>query len=157
MPRLSGRRPHTPAVETRVNHRSSAHRAGLQGDVQSAAEEPVIAKSARSLPQSDDLGVGRRIAGAYHGVLSSRDDLASTNHNRADGHFTGHVGFARFSEGVLHGFEIGNHGLNGTAKPVIVNHFSPSLISPRLYVQTRMQQKERSVQVFVIMCRSLSY
>ncbi len=53
-------------VESRVNHGSGAHGAGLQRDIKRAAGEPVIAIGAGSLAQGDDFRVGGWVAVADH-------------------------------------------------------------------------------------------
>ena len=70
-----------------------AHGAGLKGDHQHAAAEPVIAKFAPGLAQGQDFGMGRGIVQARRGVARFRQHYAvGGRDNRAHGDFSGSGG-----------------------------------------------------------------
>src|SRR5690606_3185201 len=71
------------AIDPRGDHRSGAHRAGLEGDHQRALLQTPAAQGARRRAQSDDLGVAGGIRVALAGVAALADHLAVADHDGA--------------------------------------------------------------------------
>ena len=95
-----------------MNHRSSAHRAGFQRDVEIAVNQPVIANSLRCCAHRDDFRVRGWIDIAQHAVLPARNNGAVDHRHSANGNFAGFGGSARFSKSGSHQAFIGfSHGV----------------------------------------------
>jgi hypothetical protein len=74
------------SVDAGVHDRPRAHHTGLDGDVERASGEPVVARHAPRIPQRDDLGMRRRIAFRDGPVGAAADDLPGPHDHRAHGH-----------------------------------------------------------------------
>ncbi len=68
-----------------MDHGAGAHGTGLQGDVENAAGEPVVAGAGGGVAQGLDLGVGSRVVAADGPVPALADDLTAAHHHRATG------------------------------------------------------------------------
>lgn len=66
-----------------------AHRARLQGDVEIAAEKPVVAEAEAGLTESDNLGVGGGVGVADDAVLAFSQDAVVMNDDAAHGDLAG--------------------------------------------------------------------
>ena len=93
----------------RLNHRSRAHAAGFDSDVQGCARQPVIVHNSRGLPKNDDFRVGRRVAIANRTVAGARDDSVIKRQHGPDGHFLGRRSGTRFLESFLHEADVEIH------------------------------------------------
>ncbi len=94
---------HTPHAA--VHDGSSAHGAGLFGDVEITVGEPPIADGALCLGESQHLGVCGGIPEGLDLVPRSRDDGSFVHNDGSDGHFMLSGGFAGLPQGFPH--EIG--------------------------------------------------
>lgn len=78
----------------RVNHRSSAHGAGFQRDIESALFETVVFENESSGAQCNDFGVRGGVVIADDPVLSARNyGLVRPKDDGADGHFSSSLRF----------------------------------------------------------------
>ena len=85
-----------------MEHRTAAHGAGLQRDVQLAAVQPVIAQGLRGGAQRSDFRVGGGIVAAHRGVSPDADHLPVANDHGPDGHFAGGRGQTGLFQCQLH-------------------------------------------------------
>ena len=85
-----------------MHHRAAAHGAGLQGDVERAAVQPVVAQRFGSSPERDDLGMRRGVMPVDRRVAACGDHLALFDHNRAHRHLAGNHGKACLSQSRAH-------------------------------------------------------
>ncbi len=69
--------------------RAGAHGAGLERDIEIAADEPFGAEFGRRLPDGEHFGMGRRIAIDDRAVAGDRDDGAAAHERRADRRLAG--------------------------------------------------------------------
>src|SRR5207245_436890 len=79
-----------------VEDGSGAHRAGLEGDVEGAIFEAVVAEVEASFAEGNDLGVGCGVGVAENSVLAAADDFVLVDDDCAYGDFAvgfGGVGF----------------------------------------------------------------
>src|SRR5258708_1878711 len=72
------------AFEAGMDERACTHRARFNCSKQLAVFQAVVAESGTRFAQSDDLGVGGRIAIREIAVAAAADDLAAAYYDRAD-------------------------------------------------------------------------
>ncbi len=82
--------------------RAGAHRARLQGHVEIAAIEPLVAQRPRRGADRDDLGVSGRIVVLSRAIAGAGDHGAIPDDDRADRRFAPRLGGARLGEGGAH-------------------------------------------------------
>jgi len=76
------------AVDPRLNHRSQAHDARLERDVEDRADEPMVSQESGRFAQDEHLGMSRGIFSGHGGVPGARHDLASGHEQGADRHLS---------------------------------------------------------------------
>ena len=69
-----------------------AHRAGLQGDIEIAADQARLAESLSGGADGQDFGMGRGIVELFHAVAGPGDDLTVLDQNGADRHLAARAG-----------------------------------------------------------------
>lgn len=89
------------AVQSRMNHRPGAHRAGFQGDKHGAAVEAMIAEGLAGGAQSDDLRVSSWVIVAHYAILRPYQYFILIDEDGADGDFASLSGGDGFVEGQL--------------------------------------------------------
>jgi hypothetical protein len=101
-----------------LNDGTGAHAAGLDGDVKSGIGKAVVAEKTGGFAESDDFGVGCRVAIADGAVARAGKDITVMDEHRADGDFAGCSRGARFGKSFLHELGmISHHGReNNTPK-----------------------------------------
>lgn len=92
-----------------LNDGASAHRAGLEGDVEGGIGEAIVAESVRGCANRDDFGVGGGIVVADGAIAGACKDFFTLNEYGADGHLASLGGGAGFVEGKLHEVEVVGH------------------------------------------------
>ena len=70
-----------------MQHGAAAHGAGLQGDVERAVLQPVVAQLLCCSAQSDDFSMRRRVVALHRSVAPGGNYLALAHHHGAHGHF----------------------------------------------------------------------
>jgi hypothetical protein len=90
------------AADARMNRRSRAHGARLNGGKQFAVAESVIPERSSRLAQSHDFRVSGRIAVGKVAIRSSPDNATFAHHDRSYRHFTGLEGTLGGAQGFFH-------------------------------------------------------
>ena len=90
-----------------LEHCAGTHRAGLDGDVKTGADKPVIADAPGRVTEHENFGVRGGITMSDSAISGSRDDFFVEDQNRADGNFAAFSAFARFGERFGHEGKIG--------------------------------------------------
>ena len=85
-----------------MHDRSGAHDARLEGRVERAADQPVVAEPASCVAQGSDLRVRGRIARGDRQIAAAADHLPVAHHDRPDGHFAARRGIAGERERFAH-------------------------------------------------------
>ena len=88
--------------DARLNQRAGAHRARFNRRIDINAREPVIAELTGGLAQSDDFGVGGRIAVGARAVTGDGDELVAVDNTSSDGHLTAVSGFLSRGQRLPH-------------------------------------------------------
>ena len=96
-----GRTKHHPR-QPGMEHGASAHHTGLQGDVEGAALQAVVAQLLRSRTQCLHLGVGRGVAAGQRRIGTLAYHLALAHHHSAYGHFASLRTGTRLGQGQAH-------------------------------------------------------
>jgi quercetin dioxygenase-like cupin family protein len=100
------------AGNPRLNDRTGAHGAGLEGNVEDAAGEAVVAEEAGGFPNDDDFGVGGGVIIANGAIAGTREDDIVVDEHGANGDLTGVRRGAGFVKSKLQIVEIVRHGMN---------------------------------------------
>src|SRR6185503_1127441 len=95
-------RPVNKPRDASVNQSPGAHRARLDGRINSRADEPIIADLRGGLSQRGDFSVSGRVACGDHGVASSPDDFARKHDDGPDGNLSGVTRGFGFGERFVH-------------------------------------------------------
>jgi len=108
------------AGNSRLNHGSGAHRAGLDGDVNSGAIQAVISDAFRSVAESHDFGMRAGIASRNRAVSGARQETIAKHDDAPDGDLTSFRSGASLHERELHVGDVvhrggQNHSARGTA------------------------------------------
>ena len=74
-------------IDPSQQQRPATHRAGLDGDMQFATGQTLIAQRRSGGSDSDDFGMERRVAGGFTSVSPARDDGAVACDDRANRSF----------------------------------------------------------------------
>lgn len=90
------------ARDPRLNHRSRAHRARLDRDVDSGVGQPVVSNGARGLAKRDDFGVRGGIAIRNGAVSGKGYDALADHHGRAHGNLAAPRSGTRFVKRGTH-------------------------------------------------------
>ena len=77
-------RPEDQSLDASVKRRPETHQTRLDRAIQRRSDQPVVFLSGRRVPQSQDLGVSRRVRQANRRVRTAADDLIIEDHDRAD-------------------------------------------------------------------------
>ena len=85
-----------------MEHGASAHHAGLQGDVEGAALQAIVAQLLGSRTQCLHLGVGRGVAAGQRRIGALAYHLALAHHHSAYGHFASLRTGTRLIQGQAH-------------------------------------------------------
>jgi hypothetical protein len=88
--------------DARMDKRSGAHGAGLDGGVHGAADEPVISDLRRGLAQGDYFSMRRGIVIEQVAVVACANNLTILNYKSAHRHFTPLQGNAGLIKGAFH-------------------------------------------------------
>ena len=83
-------------------HRTGAHRAGLDGDVEITTGKPMISDGAGRRAHGDDFRVRSRVVIYYVAVITSCNDMSVAHDNRSNRYFAGCLGERRLSQRFLH-------------------------------------------------------
>ena len=75
------------ATDSGQHHRSSTHRARLEGHVKSAIIEAPAVQLRRRVTYRDQLGVRRSVLITHRAIVRCGDDRVIAHHNRSDRHF----------------------------------------------------------------------
>ena len=89
-----------------MDQRAAAHGAGLEGDVENAAGQAVIAALRCCRAQRIDLCVRRRVGAADLGIGALTDDAPILDQHRADGHLTARRRLPGQLQGSRHGVAV---------------------------------------------------
>ena len=89
-----------------VKDRPGTHRAGLEGDVEDAVFEAVVAKMTSGFAEGDDLCVGSRVGVAENPILAAADDFTFVNDNCSYGNFAIGFGVLGFGDRGTEVFEV---------------------------------------------------
>src|SRR5690242_3341203 len=100
--RLGVVRAEDEAAQPRVHDRPGAHDAGLEGDIEIAIGQPVVAQRGGGVAQRRDLRVRGRIAGGDRGVAALADDPAVADKDRAYRDFAAALRRARELDRLAH-------------------------------------------------------
>ena len=85
-----------------MQHGAAAHGARLQGNVERAVAQPVVAKRLGPGAQRGDLGVGSGVVLRHRRIAARGQHFATAHQHRAHGHFAHCGGSARLRQGELH-------------------------------------------------------
>ena len=85
-----------------MGNRTTAHGARLQGHIQSAVFQAVIAQCLGGLTQGIDFGVGAWVVVANGRVVTKPHHPALVHHHCAHGYFTGTLGRFGLRQGQAH-------------------------------------------------------
>ena len=85
-----------------MDQRSRAHSTGLDGDVELAIEQSMVAEGCSGITKGNNLGVGTGVLIGEIAVISSPDHLAGEHHDRADRNLTRGFCFSRLFEREPH-------------------------------------------------------
>ena len=96
------------AADACVQDGSGAHRARLEGAVEVAAFEAVVAECLAGGAEGDDLGVSGGIGVGDDAIAAAGDDFSVAHDDAAYGHFAGGFSEPRFGNGELEETEIGH-------------------------------------------------
>ena len=96
----------------RLNDRTGAHGAGLEGNVEDGVGEAVVAEEARGFTEDDQFGVGGGVIIADGAIAGAREDDIVVDEHGADGDLAGGGRGAGFVESKLHIVKIIRHGGN---------------------------------------------
>ena len=75
--------------DTGLDDGARAHAAGFDGDIERGTSEAIVANKAGGFAQSDDFGVGGRVAIADGAVAGTSKDFSVMDKHGADGDFAG--------------------------------------------------------------------
>jgi len=81
--------------DARLDQSAGTHCARFNRRIDRRIRQPVIADSLGRFPQSDNLGVGSRIAISARAIAGDRDDPIRDDDARADRHFLSRLSLAR--------------------------------------------------------------
>jgi quercetin dioxygenase-like cupin family protein len=95
-----------------LDDRTSAHGAGLEGDVEDGASEAIVAEEVGGLSKDDDFGVRSWVVLANGAIAGTRENDIVVDEHRADGDFAGVGRGAGFVESKLHIVEVVRHNRN---------------------------------------------
>jgi hypothetical protein len=93
-----------------MDHGSGTHSARLDGHINLAVLEPMIAEGQPSRTQGDDLGMSGRIVVAQIPVLSCADQLPASHYDRSDWDLSAPLGGSCFVECSSHPVFVVGHG-----------------------------------------------
>lgn len=84
-PGLGLGRPIHQFLDPGVDQGTNTHQAGLDGDIQAAVEQAIIAQCVGRLAYSANFGVAARVIQGDRGVIALTNDLIILDHDGADG------------------------------------------------------------------------
>jgi len=90
------------ATDARVGDGSGAHGAGLDGNVEFAIGQAVIAEDEPGFAQRLYLGVRRGVVVGYRTIAAASHNMAVLYDHRADGHLAECFGTPRLAQGFFH-------------------------------------------------------
>ena len=88
--------------QPRMQHRARTHGARLQGHIQGAIVQAVIAQFFSSCAQGQDLGMGAGVVQTDRGVVRLRHHFTVLHHHRAHRHLPGFTGCLGLLQGQAH-------------------------------------------------------
>ena len=90
------------ALYPRMDHRTAAHRAGLQRHIKGCTREPIVAVPDSSLSQYPDFRMGSGVVKLYLRVTAMREHHLVARQHRTHRHFTAICGATRLFQSQSH-------------------------------------------------------
>ena len=116
------------AGDAGVHEGACAHRAGLEGDVESGVDEAPAAELLGGFSNCEHLRVCGRVLGGFTFVVAASYDLAFVDDERADRDFAFGLGETCLSDGRLHPLLV--RGIGGHRLPCVSRYQSASSAIP---------------------------
>jgi hypothetical protein len=91
-----------------LDHGSSAHNAGLEGNVESGAVKPVVADLLSGVAQGDDFRMRSRVLVTDRAIACAGNHVALEDQSGADRDFAAFRSGASFFERYLHELKVGH-------------------------------------------------